>query len=155
MNTTTFTTGDVIRFESGTIYQVLGIESDGRLLARGLRGDQLFGSQRHLDAARCKLIRHAAAPEAAQPVQSVPEQHQPAAPLFTGQIPRVSSWEAISRAETTLHNALAAARLADTAKMAIDNIVAAVAAGARPDPADFTPIRNFVDHIDHLPKGTE
>jgi hypothetical protein len=145
MNTTTFTTGDVIKFESGTVYQVLGFEDD-RLVARALRNDQLFGSRRLLDPARCKLIRHAAtAPEA--PQLDAPEALPEPAPT-TGSIPRVTYWDAITRAEANLHNAIQAARLGGEAKDAVDRIVSALAEGARPDPDDFAPIRDFVDHVD-------
>lgn len=143
MNTTTFTTGDVIQFESGTRYQVLGIEPDGRLLARGLRDGQLFGSQRHLDPSRCKLIRRADAQQAAPVQQTLPEP----APV-TGAIPRVNVWESIAKQETSLHNAIQAARLGSEAKDAVDSIVAAIAEGTQPDPADYGSIRAFVDHID-------
>lgn len=147
MNTTTFTTGDVIRFESGTMYQVLGIEPDGRILARGLRDGQLFGSQRVLDPARCKLIRHAAAPEplAAQEPSRAP---LPEPAPTTGAIPRVNVWDTIAQQESSLHKTIHAARLGSDAKDAVDRIVSAIAHGERPDPADYDAIRAFVDHVD-------
>lgn len=153
MSTKSFTTGDIVRFESGTLYRVLGYEG-GMLQVRGQRQGKDFGAVRLIDPGRTELVsaaRHA--PE--QPVEAPPAPPQTVAyepRPATGSMPtiRASYWDTISQAESTLHRTIHAARLGMDVKDAVDRIVTALAEGTRPDPEDYEPIRNFVDHIDTL-----
>ena len=154
---TSFSAGDLVRFESGKEYRVLEVTKDGQLEVRGRRGGQDFGSVRTIDPARTKLVKRAAdspvtealpivaraaVQEPAPSIQGLPDHLQPAA--------RTSYWDTIAQAETTLHRTIQAARLGMEVKDAVDRIVTALAEGAKPDPDDYEPIRRFVDHIDGL-----
>lgn len=151
MSTKSFTTGDIVRFESGTLYRVLGYEG-GMLQVRGQRQGKDFGAVRLIDPARTELVssaRQIPAPEAPA-AQAQAAVFEPAP--VTGSIPalRPSYWDTISQAESTLHRTIQAARLGMDVKDAVDRIVTALAEGSRPNPEDYEPIRNFVDHIDTL-----
>lgn len=150
MSTKSFTTGDIVRFESGTLYRVLGYEG-GMLQVRGQRQGKDFGAVRLIDPARTELVssaRQIPAPEAPAAPAQIAYEPRPA----TGSMPtiRPSYWDTISEAESTLHRTIQAARLGMDVKDAVDRIVTALAEGSRPNPEDYEPIRNFVDHIDTL-----
>lgn len=100
MNTMSFTTGDIVRFESGTLYRVLGWEG-GMLQVRGQRKGQDFGAVRLIDPKRTKLVTPATTP--AQQAEAVPApaaEEPAAAPVMepaTGSIPviipRTDYWD--------------------------------------------------------------
>lgn len=124
-----FTTGDIVRFESGTMYRVLGYEG-GMLQVRGQRRGQDFGAVRLIDPNRTELVssaRQVPAPVEA-PAETERQQEAPApaaqpepAPV-TGSIPvivpRTDYWDL----DTYQHASQAARETVDAVFAAVEEI---------------------------------
>lgn len=119
----TFTTGDIVRFESGTMYRVLGYEG-GQLQVRGQRQGRDFGAVRLIDPNRTELVSSARqVPTTVEgPVEAEAPAARPEPAPATGSIPvivpRTDYWDL----DTYQHASQAAQATVDAVFAAVEEI---------------------------------